>query len=81
MIPEFQRSFVWGREDIEELLVSILQGYFIGTFLMLDTRADESLFPFRVVEGLEQLNPRASPYHHETIRLVLDGQQRVTSLF
>lgn len=81
VIPEFQRSFVWGREDIEELLVSILQGYFIGTFLMLDTRPDESIFPFRTVEGLEQVNPTASPYQHHSVRLVLDGQQRVTSLF
>jgi len=38
--PEFQRSFVWAREDIEQPLVSILQGYFIGTFLMLDTPSD-----------------------------------------
>jgi uncharacterized protein with ParB-like and HNH nuclease domain len=60
VIPEFQRSFVWAREDIEELLVSILQGYFIGTFLMLDTDADKSLFPYRAVEGLEQVNQKST---------------------
>jgi uncharacterized protein with ParB-like and HNH nuclease domain len=31
VLPDFQRSFVWSVPDIEELLVSILQGYFIGT--------------------------------------------------
>ncbi len=81
VIPEFQRSFVWGREDIEELLVSILQGYFIGTFLMLDTSPDKPMFPFRTVEGLEYVNSGAAPRHHSTVRLALDGQQRISSLF
>jgi uncharacterized protein with ParB-like and HNH nuclease domain len=81
VVPEFQRPFVWSREDIEELLVSILQGYFIGTFLMLDTSPKESLFPFRTVEGLSEVNPNASPYNHSKVQLVLDGQQRITSLF
>nr|MBC7245343.1 DUF262 domain-containing protein [Chloroflexota bacterium] len=79
VLPEFQRSFVWTRENIEELLVSILQGYFIGTFLILDTPPEQAIFPFRVVEGLETLG--AKPNNHPTVRLVLDGQQRITSLF
>jgi hypothetical protein len=81
VIPEFQRSFVWGREDIEEVLVSVLQGYFIGTFLMLDTVPEKPMFPFRPVEGLEEINPDARPKNHPTVRLALDGQQRITSLF
>jgi hypothetical protein len=81
VLPEFQRSFVWTREDIEELLVSILQGYFIGTFLILDTSPQCALFPFRTIEGLEYINKDAKPENHGTIRLVLDGQQRLTSLF
>lgn len=81
VIPEFQRSFVWTREDIEELLVSILQGYFIGTFLILDTPTEKPMFPFRAVEGLHIVNPSARPERHSTVRLVLDGQQRITSLF
>jgi len=81
VLPEFQRSFVWGREDIEELLVSILQGYFIGTFLILDAQPEQALFPWRFVEGLEKINPTAQQTTHTTIRLVLDGQQRLTSLF
>lgn len=81
VIPEFQRSFVWAREDIEELLVSILQGYFVGTFLLLDTPTDKPMFPFRSVEGLEEINGAARPHNHPTVRLALDGQQRITSLF
>ena len=81
VLPEFQRSFVWGREDIEELLISILQGYFIGTFLILDAQPERTLFPYRFVEGLEEVNPAAKQANHSTIRLILDGQQRITSLF
>ncbi len=81
VLPEFQRSFVWGRENIEELLVSILQGYFIGTFLILDTPPEQAIFPLRKVEGLEKVNREGSAGKHATIRLVLDGQQRITSLF
>jgi len=81
VLPEFQRSFVWTRENIEELLVSILQGYFIGTFLILDTPPEQAIFPFRPVEGSDtRFVDRGTP-HHPTVRLVLDGQQRITSLF
>lgn len=81
VVPDFQRSFVWSREDIEELLVSIFLGYFIGTFLMLDTSSSDPLFPFRPIEGLARVNPHANPSSQSTIRLILDGQQRITSLF
>lgn len=81
VLPAFQRSFVWARENIEELLVSILQGYFIGTFLILDTPPEHALFPFRPVEGLNKVNPAGASHNHATVRLVLDGQQRLTSLF
>ena len=46
VVPEFQRSFLWSREGIEELLVSILKGYFVGTLLLLDTQSSDPLFPF-----------------------------------
>jgi len=81
VVPEFQRSFLWSRDGIEELLVSILQGYFVGTLLLLDTQSNDPLFPYRTIEGLDEVNPGAHPGNHQTIRLVLDGQQRITSLF
>jgi len=61
VVPEFQRSFVWSRENIEEFLASIIQGYFVGTFLMLDTTPEHPMFPFRVVEGLETVNGQVNP--------------------
>ncbi len=80
VVPEFQRSFVWQRQDIEELLSSILQGYFIGTFLVLDTQTQQPMFPFRLMEGHDKI-PFAVPQSHTTVRLLLDGQQRISSLF
>ncbi len=37
VLPQFQRDFVWSRQDIKDLLVSLLNGYFVGTFLFLRT--------------------------------------------
>jgi len=81
VLPEFQRSFVWGRESIEEFLASVLHGYFVGTFLMLDTSSTSPMFPFRPVEGLEYVNKQATLANPPTVRLVLDGQQRISSVF
>ncbi|HIK28583.1 MAG: DUF262 domain-containing protein [Oscillatoriaceae bacterium SKW80] len=81
VVPEFQRSFVWTRQDIEDFLTSLLYGYFTGTFLMLETSATEPMFPFRSVEGVERVNPQVNWKDHGTVQLVLDGQQRITSLF
>jgi len=81
VLPEFQRSFVWTKEQVEELLISILNGYFIGTFLILDTIPDSPMFQYRLVDGVERINPWADARKHSTIRLVLDGQQRITSVF
>lgn len=81
VVPEFQRSFVWKKNDIEEFLTSLLCGYFIGTFLMLDTPSKKPMFPFRLVEGVKKVNPQVSSRDLGTVQLVLDGQQRITSLF
>lgn len=81
VVPEFQRSFVWGKSNIEEFLTSLLHGYFIGTFLMLDTSAKKPMFPFRPVEGVKKVNASVRSREQGTVQLVLDGQQRMTSLF
>jgi len=78
MLPDFQRNFVWARYDIEELIKSLLEYMFIGTFLILETNPSNTPFKTIFVQGSElvnkniQTNPRI---------LILDGQQRLTSLF
>ncbi len=75
VLPQFQRNFVWSREDITALLLSILQGHFIGSFLLLSADKDNIPFAIRPIQGVElpvaQLKPDA---------MILDGQQRLTSL-
>lgn len=79
VVPEFQRPFVWPRDSIEELLTSLLQGYFVGTFLMLHTPSHDPLFPCRLLEGVKEAGG-ATDLTGPTLQLVLDGQQRLTSL-
>jgi hypothetical protein len=74
VLPEFQRSFVWRRNDIEDLLISILKGYYVGSFILLCIDRDNIPFAPRPVEGLEKSLRRPQ-------WMLLDGQQRLTSLY
>ncbi|MFZ5898141.1 MAG: GmrSD restriction endonuclease domain-containing protein [Bacillota bacterium] len=74
-LPEFQRNFVWTRDDVRDLLTSVLKGYFIGSFLLLKVDAESSPFAFRAVAGVEKPPGQLKPDW-----LILDGQQRLTSL-
>lgn len=73
-IPNFQREFVWEQSQIISLLDSIYHHYPIGSFLFWRTK--EKIESFRTIGDvkLDQENSRLIHY-------VLDGQQRITSLF
>ena len=77
VLPQFQRNFVWSRDDIADLLLSIMKGYFIGSFLFLNADKDNNPFGIRTLAGIEvnedDLNNRLD-------LLVLDGQQRLTAI-
>lgn len=74
-IPQFQREFVWTREKSANLIDSILKGYPIGTFILWKTR--EQLREVREIGGVD-LPPTPDGDYAEQ---VLDGQQRLTSLY
>ncbi len=74
-LPQFQRNFVWPRDDIADLLLSILKGYFIGSFLLLRSDADDTPFAVRPIAGVDIPSSHLRPEW-----LILDGQQRLTSL-
>lgn len=74
-IPQFQRDFVWDRKKSAQLLDSILKGYPIGTFILWKTR--ESLRTVRNIGGAKL--PDTPP--GDFVQHVLDGQQRLTSLY
>ncbi len=77
-LPEFQRKFAWSKRDIEELLVSILKGYFIGSFLFLRVYPKKLPFASRPLQGTERFLRVSSNNNFQ--KLILDGQQRITSL-
>lgn len=74
-IPKFQREFVWSLDETASLLDSILKAYPIGTFILWQTH--ERLNDIKNLGNLE-LPPAPA---NTKIEYVLDGQQRITSLF
>lgn len=72
-LPEFQRDFVWEPSATQELIVSIASNYPAGSLLAI--RNTHNYFAAREVEGAPPLGGRKPTY------LVLDGQQRLTSLY
>jgi hypothetical protein len=74
-IPKFQRDFVWSIDKTAKLLDSILRGYPIGTFILWET--NERLNDIKNIGNLE-LPPIPDDIK---VQYVLDGQQRITSLY
>lgn len=74
-LPDFQRGWVWDDAHIRSLLVSIARSFPIGSIMLLQT-GGESRFQIRPVEGVDV--QQGAPERAEL--LILDGQQRLTSL-
>lgn len=76
-LPDFQRSWVWAEDRVQSLIVSVSRGFPIGTLMTLVTSPGvQSIFARRPVEGAPAGAKDTSPEH-----LLLDGQQRMTSLY
>ena len=74
-VPDFQRGWVWDDDHIRDLLVSIARSFPIGAVMLLEAGGDVR-FETRPVEGLEDKLPQGQ----EPEKLILDGQQRLTTL-
>ena len=74
-LPDFQRGWVWDDDHIRDLLVSIARSFPIGAVMLLEAGGDVR-FETRPVEGLEEKLPK----DQEPEKLILDGQQRLTTL-
>lgn len=72
-LPDFQRGWVWDDEHVRDLLASVSESFPIGAVMMLES-GSEVTFRTRPLEGVgaDGIEPE---------ELVLDGQQRLTSLF
>lgn len=74
-VPAFQRDFVWQLKDVVSLLDSIYHGYPIGSFLFWET--NDYLHSLRNIGNLELPQVPEGRF----VKYVLDGQQRITSLY
>lgn len=74
-IPQFQRDFVWGKKNVADLIDSIIKGYPIGTFILWKTNEE-----LRSVRNIGNLCIPTT-VKGDFVQYVLDGQQRMTSIF
>ncbi|MFG2622316.1 DUF262 domain-containing protein [Streptomyces sp. NPDC048507] len=74
-VPRFQRPFVWRPEQMLKLFDSIERGYPIGSLLILESNAE-----IPSLDKLADIEVPAPPAG-ETIAYLLDGHQRVSTLF
>ena len=72
-LPDFQRDYVWGDEDVRSLIASVAKGFPVGALLSLRTGGDVRFKP-RLLAGVPARDV-------EPDELLLDGQQRITSLY
>jgi len=70
VLPEFQREYVWNRDQAKQLVASLVKGYPVGSLLFWKTDCPPEL-----------KNLTALPERLGTIEVMLDGQQRLTTLY
>ena len=68
-LPKFQRGYVWNRDQVRGLMDSLFRRHPVGSLLVWSTQAEGASH-----RGEQDLAPGV-------VRLLLDGQQRVTSLY
>jgi hypothetical protein len=70
-LPEFQRGYVWNRDQVRNLMTSLYRRHPVGSLLVWETQTDQVTDHARGDGNLAA----------GTVKLLLDGQQRVTSLY
>ena len=73
-LPDFQRDWIWDDNHIRALISSIVAAFPIGAAMFLSCGNLQVKFKCRAVEGAPSLN-------NEPETLILDGQQRLTSIY
>jgi hypothetical protein len=74
-LPDFQRGWVWDDNRIKGILSSVGKSFPIGAIMLLETGNETVRFKTKPVEGVKNANGIKPEY------LLLDGQQRITSLY
>lgn len=74
-LPDFQRGWVWDDNRIKGILASVAKSFPIGAVMLLETGNESIRFKTKLVEGVTNVNGVKPEM------LILDGQQRITSLY
>lgn len=74
-LPDFQRGWVWDDGRIRALILSIIHNFPVGAAMFLEYGNESIHFKHKPIEG-SPANPNTEPDE-----LILDGQQRLTSLY
>jgi len=69
-VPAFQREYVWKRDDAKQLIDSLIKEYPTGTMLTWETNTPPEL-----------KGPHKYDEKQGAVRILLDGQQRLTTLY
>lgn len=87
LLPAIQREFVWSSEKIEWLFDSIMKGYPISSFLFWEVQQD-NINNYKFYNFLNEYRERYKIHNEEfntsgvnSFQAILDGQQRLTSLY
>ncbi|NSN83894.1 DUF262 domain-containing protein, partial [Enterococcus faecalis] len=87
VLPALQREFVWKPEQIERLFDSIMKGYPIGSFLFWNVQ-NENINKYEFYNILKEYQQRDARHntkinisHKDSVTAILDGQQRITSIY
>ncbi len=88
LLPAIQRNFVWSTHQICVLFDSIMRGYPINTFMMWDVTCQDIKENYRFYDFLKEYCQRFGETNsyfetrgHKNFKAVIDGQQRLTSIY
>lgn len=88
LLPAIQRKFVWSSDQIEVLFDSIMRDYPINSFMMWNVTSDNTKNSYKFYEFLKEYraffkdeNPYFNTRGYGDFMAIIDGQQRLTSLY
>lgn len=76
VLPYFQRYFQWSRTDVKDFLTSIFNDYYVGSFLLWGVYSESIPMGTLSIQGVDS-EIEARRVEH----IIIDGQQRMTSLY
>ncbi len=74
-LPDFQRKWVWDDDRIKGIIASVAKSFPIGAVMLLETGNESIRFKTKPIEGVVGADNKKPEM------LILDGQQRITSLY